>query len=307
MASRMAISRRRAEPRASSRLATFRSDQQNEPGDQQKDQEERAHRHHLRLGPQARVSGDRRDTPVRVRVAGGHLHVHAPGHRREARARRRDRHAGLQARVDRQDRGVQVPRQIDVRRIAEADEGAVVFGENTYDGAGPAIEIEGVAHHRRIAAEVLLPETVAEHGDLVGVAGRNAAAVQHGNAECCEVVFGSEGAKKGAGDGAIVVVDDDLFILPNDIGKETAGGEEVDHFRGRVAVAANLHGNQRCGVGRRGLTEQKFHAQREHGSVHTDAESEGQQRREHEHRAAPQPARGVDQVAPEVLEESESP
>ena len=186
------------------------------------------------------------------------------------------------------------------------DEG---FSEDTDDGVGLVAERDAGADDVGVAAELALPESVADDHDVAAVGGvflRCEGAAEHdGRAEEAEVGFGDVDAVDLLGNGAGEVEAGTAEVVGGDILKDAglgSPGVEVDR-RGRGAVAFRkgvheLDHAVRFGIGER--LEQDGVDDGEDGGVGSDAEGESGDGSYGERWTADEHAEGVAEVAEKV-------
>ena len=120
----------------------------------------------------------------------------------------------------------------------------MVLGKDADDGVGAAVEVERAAYDGGIGIEVSPPEVVPQDDDLLRIQGRIAAAVGDGQSESREVIEGSLYGEDLAGLGAVVPIDESLFVGAGDIEEDSAVAQGFNVFGFDVAVAAQSDGDQ---------------------------------------------------------------
>ena len=92
-----------------------------------------------------------------------------------------------------------------------------MLGKNSDNGADPAIQIDGPADNGSIAIKIFAPETIVENGHLIGIGRKNAAPIQHRNAQHGEVILSAVDREDAMRFHAVVEVGEGLFVLANHI------------------------------------------------------------------------------------------
>ena len=187
------------------------------------------------------------------------------------------------------------------------------FSQDTDDGVGLIAEGDAGADDVGVAAELALPEAVADDHDVAAVGGiflgGEGAAEDDGRAEEPEVRFGNVDAVDLLGNGAGEVEAGTTEIVGSDILKDAGLGFPVVevHRRAHGAVALGkgvheLHHALGLGIGE-GLKKDGVDHGEDRG-VGPDAEGNGGDGGEGEGRARDEHAEGVAEVLPEITHEA---
>ncbi len=183
------------------------------------------------------------------------------------------------------------------------------FSEDPDDGAGLVAERDAGAHNVGIAAELTLPESVANHDDMAAVRGVflrcEGAAKLDWRAKEPEIGFGDVEAVDLLGNDAGKVEARTAKVVSGDVLKDaglSSPGIEVDR-RGRIAVAVGIgvhEPDHAVGLGIGEWLEQDSVDDGEDGGVGSDAEGESGDGGNRKGRAGDEHTQGVAEVAEEV-------